>query len=251
MKIMSGCRALILTSLLLLLAMDMFGQNTWDLALSSYRSGEYDKAIQLWDSIGVREPSAAVYYNLGNAWYEKSDIPHAVLYFEKALLLDPGHRNARENLEQVRQQIEDPVPVIRGFFLSRWWKGFSGLLSPNAWAFVFLTSFCIVIALWILGMFGRIKKRIRNYGVTVFLLITVISGSAAQYSFDQRTDQIRAVVVKDEVRLYTSPDEMSPVLRDFPGGTVVRITDKLDNWLLIVLPNMEQGWVLEAEVERI
>lgn len=248
---MSGIKALVFSSLLLLLAIGVRGQDNWDLALAQYRSGNYDASIALWDSIAVEEPSAAVFFNLGNAWYEKGDIPRSVLYYEKALLLDPGHRNTRENLEIARSYIEDPVPVIRSFFLARWWKAFTDILSPNGWAFLFLLAFSLFVAIWILYLFGKITKRIRNIGMLVFLLLTLASGFSARSTFRHVIDHNRAVVLPRSVTLYTSPDEMSPVLREFPGGTVVRIIDRLDDWLLVVLPNMEQGWVEASTLERI
>lgn len=224
----------------------------WNQALAHFRAGQYNQAAGIWDSIAVTEPSAAVWYNLGNTWYKKGDIPRSILYFERAIKWDPGHRNAKENLAVALQRIDDPVLAVRPFFLARWWHAIVQPLGPNAWAALFLisiTALVLYILAWYAGRLTRMSGRWSGF-IVLFLLV-VLTAFAADHRYRLRTDQTQAIAMPSRVSLFTSPDEMSPVLREFPGGTKLRILEELSGWYRVRLPNMEQGWVMPQVVERI
>ncbi|MEP2236706.1 MAG: tetratricopeptide repeat protein, partial [Maribacter sp.] len=68
-------------------------QNTklFEQATVAYNAGEYDKAITYYqDILDNGEHSAAVYYNLGNAYYKLNNIAESIYFYEKALLLSPN-----------------------------------------------------------------------------------------------------------------------------------------------------------------
>ena len=66
----------------------------------AYTKEDYAKAIELYEGIlKSNGESAAVYYNLGNAYYKAGKIAPAILNYERCLLLDPGDSDARFNLQ--------------------------------------------------------------------------------------------------------------------------------------------------------
>ena len=71
----------------------------------AYTKEDYAKAIELYEGIlKSNGESAAVYYNLGNAYYKAGKIAPAILHYERCLLLDPGDSDARFNLQMARQK---------------------------------------------------------------------------------------------------------------------------------------------------
>lgn len=48
--------------------------------------------------------SAALYYNLGNAYYRTGKIAASILNYERALKLDPNNKDAKYNLELVNSK---------------------------------------------------------------------------------------------------------------------------------------------------
>ena len=78
--------------------------------------------------------SAAVYYNLGNAYYKAGKIAPAILNYERCLLLDPGDSDARFNLQMARQKTIDKIEPVGDFFLVKWFKSVENLGSADSWA---------------------------------------------------------------------------------------------------------------------
>ena len=89
----------------------------------AYTKEDYAKAIELYEGIlKSNGESAAVYYNLGNAYYKAGKIAPAILNYERCLLLDPGDSDARFNLQMARQKTIDKIEPGGDFFLVKWFK---------------------------------------------------------------------------------------------------------------------------------
>ena len=63
----------------------------FDEATKSYNAGKYNESIENYKKIiDNGEHSAALYFNLGNAYYKLNKIAPSIYYYEKSLLLDPS-----------------------------------------------------------------------------------------------------------------------------------------------------------------
>ena len=63
----------------------------WAAANAAYNGGEWDKALTSYNIIAEKElESAPLYYNMANAYFQKGDIAHAILYYNRALRLAPA-----------------------------------------------------------------------------------------------------------------------------------------------------------------
>ncbi len=82
----------------------------FDLANRYYAEQAYEKAITTYQQIldqGFYH--AALFYNLGNAYYKQGELGRAVLNYEKSLLLWPTDPEIRENLAFLRERLIDQV----------------------------------------------------------------------------------------------------------------------------------------------
>ena len=90
-------------------------------AETAYTSEDYAKAIALYEEVlSSHGESAAVYYNLGNAYYKAGKLGPAILNYERCLLLQPGDADARFNLQMARQKTIDKIEPVGEFFLVKW-----------------------------------------------------------------------------------------------------------------------------------
>ena len=113
-----------------------------------FTSGSYKDALQVCTDIyntGYR--SASLNYNIGNAYFKLSNIPDAILFYERAYLLNPADENINYNLQIARTLIVDRFQEIPELFFVRWYNFVSLFLSTNSWAKISITSFILCLLL--------------------------------------------------------------------------------------------------------
>ena len=96
-----------------------------------------------------QQPSAALYYNLGNAYYRKNDITQAIIAYERALKLSPSDEDTRYNLQLAQAKTIDRLSSESDVFFMRWLHTAS-LLSEHrclgllpVWYFSFAVLFLL------------------------------------------------------------------------------------------------------------
>src|SRR5208283_5595343 len=86
-------------------------------ANNHYVNNEYNDAIVCYHQVlDAGYISAGLYYNLGNAYFKSHNIKNAILYYEKAKLLDPADKDIDTNLEFAKNQTFDKIESIPGVF---------------------------------------------------------------------------------------------------------------------------------------
>ena len=140
---------------------------------AAYDEGNYEQALTLYGQIeeaGVE--SAALYYNMGNTFYKMKSYPKAILYYEKALKLDPGNEDIRTNLEIANMAIVDKINVLPQSFIKRWWNGLKQSFSADGWAWVSVAMFgLLLICLFVFLMSRRTGWRKAGYFVGLVAVV--------------------------------------------------------------------------------
>lgn len=83
-------------------AANTFDDPRWR-AAAWYRAGEYRRAAEAW----ARFDDARAHYNRGNALARAGDFESALTAYETALARDPGHADARHNLQLLRELADE------------------------------------------------------------------------------------------------------------------------------------------------
>ena len=88
------------------------------------------------------QASAAVYFNLGNAWFKAGQFGRAICAWRRAQELAPRDPDVRANLQFARSQAGQGAPALPGLPLARWTTRLTinewTVLSSLAVAFFFL-----------------------------------------------------------------------------------------------------------------
>lgn len=227
-------------------------------AVEAYNNNDYRKVIELLEKEKEVQKakgleSSELYYNLGNAYFRVNDIAHARLNYERALLLDPGDRDIRHNIEYVSTKIEDKILVADTFFLGIWFRAVQSLFSSNVWAVTAIVCFILFIGCLVLFFFGRYMnmKKISFY-VGIVLLVIIIFANI--FSYNQKNNleyRDTAIIMTGSAPLYSSPDSNSKELTTLHSGTKVTVTKEDRNWLEIELDNGSIGWIQRDKLEII
>lgn len=223
-------------------------------ANEAYAAKKYDKAIQRYQQLLEQSgPSEVVFYNLGNSYYRKGELGKAVLFYEKALLLDPDDEDILHNLKVAKASSKDELEELPEFFLSRWWNNLRLLMSTTAWSILGLILLWLGIGgiiLWLMGNSRQQKKQGFIAGIS-FLVLSVLPFSLVLSGANLERDSGYAVIMSVEIKLRSAPDSESKEILRLHEGTKVAVLDQIGDWHKVKLSNGEQGWLPNTSIEKI
>lgn len=231
-----------------------FFRTAWDDGNKAYIDGDYNRAIECYNSIIDRgRYSVKLYYNLANAYFKAGETGRAILYYNKALKIAPSNDDVRYNLAIAEAQTKDKIAVVPEFFLNRWMRGIRNSMSCTAWSVLSLVAFAAVFAFALLFLLsGRIVVRKTGfYGALAALLAFIITAS---FAIAERRDMLRreqAIVMSSAISVKSSPDRSATDLFVLHEGTKVRIATEIDGWYEIVIADGKKGWTESRNIEQI
>ena len=219
-----------------------------------FMNGEYELAISEYQAvIDSGFESSELYYNLGNAYYKSHKITMALVYYEKANLLDPGDEEILHNLEMTRQLAIDKIDHLPEFLPKIWYRRFISLLKTDQWAYISLVAFPVSLLLFLVYLFVR-KIRIRKLSFWMAVFMLIISLSTFVFSYHQKRlvyNHSYAIIISPSVTIKSSPDESGTELFQLHEGTKVEIIDQLGEWKEIKLSDGNVGWLRMEELIKL
>lgn len=238
-----------------LVALNIFAQEAKvKEAEAAFTKEEYAKAIELYESIlNKNGESAAIYYNLGNAYFKANKIAPAVLNYERALLLDPGDADIRFNLQMAKQKTVDKIEPLDEFFLIKWFDTVQNMATSDSWAKFALISFILFIGCLVLFFFSRwIRlKKLGFYAGVMLLFIVIFANIFASNQKKELVTRNSAIVFAPTVTVKSSPNQSGNDLFILHEGTKVFIKSTLGDWSEIMLEDGNVGWMLSDKIQKI
>lgn len=218
-----------------------------------YNEARYDSAVVIYENI-LREGyiSAPLLYNLGNAYFKMRDYPMAILYYERALKIEPNNEEIKQNLAIANSLITDRIEPLPEFFLTELWRNIGNKLSANEWATVSL----ILIALVLIALFLYITARTRGMKKSMFfvgillILICLCSIIFASQKHRYMYEHNEAIVMMPTITVKSSPTSSGTDLFVLHEGTKVTILDYADGWNRIRIADGNDGWLPSSCIIR-
>jgi hypothetical protein len=223
-------------------------------AEEAYTQEDYTKAIELYkDILTTYGESAEVYYNLGNACYKANKIASSVLYYERALLIDPGDADIRFNLEMARQRTTDKIESVGDFFLLKWFDSIQNMGAADSWAKLGIICFLLFIGCLLLFFFSRLvrMRKIGFYLGLLFLASVIITNIFAGNQKRELVNHTHAIVFSPTATVKSSPNQSGTDLFILHEGTKVLVRNTLGEWKEIELEDGNVGWMPGKDIELI
>ena len=213
---------------------------------SAYVHGQYQQAIRDYEALLKQGASAELYYNLGNAYYRTENIPEAVLNYERALLLSPGDRDIRFNLQIARSKTFDKIVPESEMFFVTWYRSLVSLMSVDGWARTALVALALTIVLLLVYLFSyRIWLRKAGFFGGVVLLLLFVGANI--FAWQQKKDLLNrkgAIIFVPAVTVKSTPAANGTDLFILHEGTKVVITDgSMRDWKEIRIADGKEGWI--------
>lgn len=229
---------------------------------SAYNDLAYGRALELYrqaaDSLGT---SSDLCYNIGNTYYRLNDLGHAILWYERALRLDPTNSDARTNLEFVNSRIADR-PVDDRSMIARVYDNITASAHHNTWSWVTFALFMLTVIAFTLYLVinGVIVKKICFFGGGALIILTAFALALSLTGASRATDVDTAVITSPAAQLSTAPRAAADAGSQaflLHEGTKVEIVDSVipagndaDSWYEVRVGNA-RAWVNGRDIERI
>ena len=219
------------------------------LGVQLYADSDAAGAVAAFEGAGTTGwSSGMLHYNLGTAYLDLEKLGPAILHFERARRLMPGHEAITHNLRIARERAG-----VTGEAASPW-EVLSRRLTRTGGPLLWL-AFGLVLYISLIGVIGFRFWTRRNDAwsrraiallvpVTATVLVAALSvwGSA-------RTPE--GIVLSEDAQLRASPSADAALRATLRPGLRVRITEVGDGWQAVRLPGGVRGWLPSRAVARI
>ncbi len=212
----------------------------FDRGVASYENGEFETARALFGSIieaGGFSPD--VFYNLGNAQYRMEEPGRAALNYRRALLLDPRHVEAHQNLEFVRRE-SGLIDLARPSIAS-----LSALAPVSTWSII------LTVAAWALALSitwlatrrrGIPRPLVVSCAIAGFFAAATAATALASHHFLETPLANRAIIINQDVVSHTAPASESESVIDLPAGSEVEVILQRAGWLYVGVADPANTW---------
>ncbi|MBR4481295.1 MAG: BatD family protein [Prevotella sp.] len=221
---------------------------------SAYVRGQYQQAINDYEELLKQGASADLYYNLGNAYYRTENIPEAVLNYERALLLSPGDRDIRFNLQIARSKTFDKIVPESEMFFVTWYRSLVSMMSVDGWARTALVALALTIILLLVYLFSE-KIWLRKTGFFGGVALLVLFVVANIFAWQQKQELLHrkgAIIFAPAVTVKSTPAANGTDLFILHEGTKVDITDgSMKDWKEIRIADGKEGWIESKHIRVI
>ena len=236
-------------------AAESYPDSLWKAGVEAYTQGDFASALQDWEEVrSAGLMSRELYYNLGNAYFKNGEIAPAILWYERALKLDPSDADVRHNLEYARSLTQDRIEEVPEIIFEQWGHALCYLMPSNSWAVFGLVFLAAAVAMALLFLLGSTPGR-RRVGFFVGIVCFILSLNGwdfAQWQMREARAQDRAIVMRTVSSVKSSPSaESAKDLFILHEGTRVRVLDNVGSYTNIELGDGRQGWLPTADIEVI
>jgi len=218
------------------------GPASFDVANKLYEQGKYSEAAAAYQTvIDGGQRSAAVFFNLGNAYFKSGQTGRAIAAYRAAERLSPRDPDVRANLQFARQQTQGPAQ------LPDRWVRWLGKLTVNEWTLMLtVAAWLSLLLLAVLQWRPKWKPILRGY-ILIAGAGTVLLGMCLGTSFYESRGQYAIVITRD-ASVRNGPLEESQAAFIAHDGAELRVVDRKEDWLQVSAGPSRTGWLRREQV---
>jgi len=219
-----------------------------------YEQQKYQEAIDKYELLVDKNFEAeAVFFNLGNSYYQLRNIAPSIYNFKKALQINPNNTAAKNNLKFADKMKLDSFDKKIKLNSNQILHNTIGFFNQNQWALLAVISSFLIFGCFSVFYFfsnSTVKKIFFTLQI-VFAFVVALSVLAA-FSEKKYADADRyAIVFNEEVALKVEPRSSAKNVQIIHEGTEVFIEEQTTKWLKVSLPNQVSGWLPKEVVKEL
>ena len=218
----------------------------FDMGNEAYNQGLYEKAKNFYVKVlDENLHSAELYFNLGNSYYKNGEIAESIFYLELANRLSPGQIDIKNNIKFAKNMGLDSIEELPKSQIDQAQKKFLNIISIDSWSIIsllFSWLFCIFFGVYIWSQNSKIKRVF--FILSSLIMIFLLTSISMIYNIDNSKKQNNsAIIFEKKINVNSEPNNRSTLLFNLHEGTMIEVTEKLDDWLKIKIANGSEGWI--------
>jgi len=229
-------------------------QNTFQRAVNYYEERNYEQALEHFQVIENKNHySFELFYNIANTHFRLNNLGLAILYYQRALRIQPNNKPVQANLDYALSLTKDKQTIQQYNPLIKFTLRIINSLSVNQWFIALFIVFLLIIAITnvIIIYFKDKDKTIPFFFLGLIVIIFLITASAVSYRWYFYSDKTKAVLIAPTANCYSGPGEDYTHLFSIHEGKVITILRKEHGWSQIKLSNDVTGWIPDDKLKLI
>ena len=209
----------------------------------AYSQGNFNQSVQIYQQLlSQNGSSVGLCYNLANSYAQLGQQGKAVLFYLRALVLDPSNAEIAANLQLLNKQA--------GLFPTED-QGIGRMLSfltIDQWTYLQLLTLALLAILATCRYRGLMTTRLFAAATCVSLICTICAMTAISFQYKKWQG---AIVIAPESRLLISPFSGAQAVSELPEGRRVFIDKPHADYFLVTDETGRKGWIPKNAVEKI
>ena len=221
---------------------------------AAYNDGDFTKAISLYvQTLDMGSHSAALYFNMGNAYYRLNNVAESIYYFEKAKQLDPDNKDIKTNSAFAQNTTIDAIEAIPKSQLAQLQEGIFELFSITTWSTITLVWIWLFALFFIAYLFLNASQLKRIFFLlSLVSLALFISSFAITFSVNQQQKNTQyAILFSNKIDIWSEPNQRGEIQFTLHEGTKIELLESLDEWNKIRIANGSEGWIKNADLRSL
>lgn len=219
-------------------------QQLYSIGVEAYKAKNYQQAIDAYQKLITQGyQNAAVYYNLGNAYYKTDQISLAILNFERAQRLAPADEDIRYNLKLANLKTVDRITPVPQLAIITKWENFVGSQSSKTWAVYSIVFIWLALVGFALYLFISGIRRLAFFSGVSLVMVALFFAYLSYLQNLAEYGARQAILTATNTYIKSAPDASGTDLYMIHEGTKLNILDKVGQWTKIRLADGKIGWV--------
>ncbi|HCR36980.1 MAG TPA: hypothetical protein DIU37_02400 [Opitutae bacterium] len=209
----------------------------------AFTEGKYKEAVELYDRSLTKEQTTAGQFNLGNAYAKLGETGHAILHYERVLVIDPSNPDAKANLAHLRKEA-DLIPGTE----SRWTR-YASSMAVNNWVWLAALAFWVMLIFLLLPTLYGFRKRL-SYTLAGLACAGFAACGIALAAYHMQSKQ--AVIIAHEASIKITPTPSSNAIAYGRAGEIVTLDGAFhEPYARVETAQGQTGWIEQSAIASI
>ena len=212
--------------------------SVFDQANKLYEQGKYSEAVSAYEQVlNSGHSSAALHFNLGNAYLKAEQVGRAIFHYRLAAQLSPRDPDIRANLRFARSRVSGSAATASG-----WWD-WTRTLSLNELTWLALAAWWLWWSVLAAGQIASQKSRVLRKLAQLTGALTIAFAAWLAWVWSVQIGSRPAVVIAKEAVVRLGPFEESQSAFVLHDGAELSIQDRKLDWVQIQDGAGRRGWL--------